>query len=556
MLNKILDKFRFRDTYTEPTHVIDNPDTFKWDGECDLAVAGFGGAGAAAALEAHEQGLETVVFDRFKGGGATAISGGIFYAGGGTRLQKESGYEDSSENMFNYLKLEVQGAVSDETLKDFCDKSVINFDWMEGHGVPFDASFCSFKTSYPPDDKFFYYSGNESFPPYSDVATPAPRGHRGHRKGMSGAAIFEPMRDSVMRKKIQVETNSRVVALLSDTEGRVIGLKTIRLSGKVSRFVHNALYTFQFLTRYGALFWPPLFSVLNVLAEKIETTFGDSRYIRARKGVVMSTGGFYVNQKWIKEHAPDYVGGSPLGTISDDGSGISLAIDMGAKTELMDSVSAWRFINPPMAFTKGVIVGPSGQRICNEMLYGAQLGEQMMKKHEGKGYVILDDKTYKSTLADLKLDRALWFHVMLGAFYLWLGNKKDDTLAGLARKLDIDPNAMVKTIEDYNAVAASDEPDSLGKPKSNMPVLGDGPYHAIDASYHYFFVPCPSLTLGGLKVDEKSGLTVREDGSEIPGLYAAGRTAVGIPSRGYVSGLSIADCIYSGRRAAQHAATT
>ena len=33
------------------------------------------------------------------------------------------------------------------------------------------------------------------------------------------------------------------------------------------------------------------------------------------------------------------------------------------------------------------------------------------------------------------------------------------------------------------------------------------------------------------------------------GLYAAGRTALGIPSHLYISGLSLADCVFSGRRA-------
>jgi 3-oxo-5alpha-steroid 4-dehydrogenase len=59
------------------------------------------------------------------------------------------------------------------------------------------------------------------------------------------------------------------------------------------------------------------------------------------------------------------------------------------------------------------------------------------------------------------------------------------------------------------------------------------------------------LTLGGLKVDEFTGMVQREDGSTIPGLYAAGRSAVGICSNVYVSGLAYADCIYSGRRVAR-----
>jgi 3-oxo-5alpha-steroid 4-dehydrogenase len=63
------------------------------------------------------------------------------------------------------------------------------------------------------------------------------------------------------------------------------------------------------------------------------------------------------------------------------------------------------------------------------------------------------------------------------------------------------------------------------------------------------------LTLGGLVVAEDTGRVRRADGTAVPGLYAAGRSAVGLCSRSYVSGLSLADCVFAGRRAGQHAAT-
>ena len=59
--------------------------------------------------------------------------------------------------------------------------------------------------------------------------------------------------------------------------------------------------------------------------------------------------------------------------------------------------------------------------------------------------------------------------------------------------------------------------------------------------------------MGGLAVDEATGQVKGEQGDLIKGLYAAGRTAVGIPSYLYMSGLSIADCIFSGLRAADDA---
>ena len=63
-----------------------------------------------------------------------------------------------------------------------------------------------------------------------------------------------------------------------------------------------------------------------------------------------------------------------------------------------------------------------------------------------------------------------------------------------------------------------------------------------------------AITLGGLKVSEESGRVLTANGAEIQGLYAVGRAAVGIPSARYISGLSLADCVFSGRRAARHAA--
>ena len=82
-----------------------------------------------------------------------------------------------------------------------------------------------------------------------------------------------------------------------------------------------------------------------------------------------------------------------------------------------------------------------------------------------------------------------------------------------------------------------------------MSALEHPPLHAIDISVHSRYFPMPMLTLGGLRVDEadRRGASART-AALIEGLYAAGRTAVGICSNVYVSGLAYADCIFSGRR--------
>ena len=78
-------------------------DNSQWDDQADVVVVGFGGAGGAAALQARQLGADVLVIDRFGGGGATAYSGGVIYAGG-TAQQREAGYEDTPENMFEWIR--------------------------------------------------------------------------------------------------------------------------------------------------------------------------------------------------------------------------------------------------------------------------------------------------------------------------------------------------------------------------------------------------------------------------------------------------------------------
>ena len=97
--------------------------------------------------------------------------------------------------------------------------------------------------------------------------------------------------------------------------------------------------------------------------------------------------------------------------------------------------------------------------------------------------------------------------------------------------------------------------DPAGKPAELVRAQDQPPFSLIDCSVRpRLAYPAPMLTLGGLVVAEGTGQVCRADGTPVPGLYAAGRTAVGLCSHSYVSGLSLADCVFSGRRAGRHAA--
>ena len=92
--------------------VIHDPDQYPWDRTVDVAVVGLGIAGASAALEAAYHGVDVLALDRLAGGGASGLSGGVVYAGCGTRQQREAGIEDTPDNMYEYLKIQVGGVVS------------------------------------------------------------------------------------------------------------------------------------------------------------------------------------------------------------------------------------------------------------------------------------------------------------------------------------------------------------------------------------------------------------------------------------------------------------
>jgi 3-oxo-5alpha-steroid 4-dehydrogenase len=135
-----------------------------------------------------------------------------------------------------------------------------------------------------------------------------------------------------------------------------------------------------------------------------------------------------------------------------------------------------------------------------------------------------------------------------------LGGTKRGRAARLARKTGIDAAALEATIAAHDAALASGAPDAVGKTEELRRPIGTGTLYAVNMAMANRHALTKFMTLGGLRVDEDSGAVVREDGSAIPGLYAAGMTAVGLHSNGYISGLSLGDGVFSGRRAARAAA--
>jgi 3-oxo-5alpha-steroid 4-dehydrogenase len=508
----------------------------------DLIVVGMGAAGVCAAIEAAERGLDVLIVDRFAGGGATAISGGVVYAGGGTSIQHEAGIGDSPEAMFQYLKLETQGVVSDDTLRRFCETSPEMIEWLRQHGVPFEASLCPDKTSYPSNDYYLYYSGNESFSPFKEAARPAPRGHRAVGKGLPGANFFSPLKSAARAAGVTLLANTRAGHLIGDDDA-VTGLAVRHLKPGLTASLHLALE--RWAVRINP-YVPRWARRLRRLGDRLHRRFAQDLELKA-DAVALTSGGFIYNRKRVRSEAPNYRRGMPLGTVGCDGSGIAMGEAMGGQTQAMNRISAWRFINPPLSFAQGILVDAQGKRFVNEALYGAALGEAIVEQAQGQAYLILDDQLVRSTRSQLGRGKTHWFQTAPALLNLWFGARKAQSLNALAAQLKIDPETLSSSVKDYNELGS----DPMGKPDDFRAQLTQGPFRAVDCSITSKWFPLPTLTLGGLVVDEASGQVLRKDNTPIQGLYAAGRAALGVCSRQYVSGLSIADCVFSGRRIGQ-----
>lgn len=529
--------------------------TEEWDATADVVVVGYGGAGVAAALAARESGADVLALDRYLGGGATNLSGGVVYAGGGTRIQRAAGVDDDAENMFSYLQREVGDAVSEETLRRFCAQSPAMIDWLTGHGVPFDPSLCPFKTSYPTDDYYLYFSGSENSGGFREAAAPRPRGHRAHGPGVSGKKLYGPLAASAAAHGVRLRTGTRVTGLVVEA-GRVVGVEAVT----VDHASPGVRRRFAALTRISAkpgVYHQGLRAAMQRLIARIERRHGRPIRVRARSGVILSTGGFIANGAMVREHAPDYPWhqGLPLGTAGDDGSGIALGRSVGGATDRMDSLSNWRFIAPPSAYLGALAVDVHGRRMVDESRYGAALGAAIAEAPRHRAWLLVDADLAARARRQIG-EQTVWFQRLQLERLLRIGSVSAATVEEAATRAGIDPAGLRRTVDAHNGAIAQGLPDPLGKPDDLRSPARTAPFTLLDISFtDRLGYPMPMLTLGGLVVDEETGAVRTEQGEAVDGLYAAGRTAVGICSNSYVSGLSLADCIFSGRRAGAAAAS-
>lgn len=112
-----------------PLSPVGLPET--WDAESDVVIAGFGGAGAAAAWEALNAGATVTILEKQgKAGGSTNICGGLIYMGGGTPTQVAAGFNETTDNYYQYLVAATGPGVSEDHCRVMADESLDLYHWL------------------------------------------------------------------------------------------------------------------------------------------------------------------------------------------------------------------------------------------------------------------------------------------------------------------------------------------------------------------------------------------------------------------------------------------
>jgi 3-oxosteroid 1-dehydrogenase len=522
--------------------------------EFDVIVAGSGAAGMTAALTAARRGATVVVLEKTGVfGGSTARSGGGIWAPGNVVLRK-AGIPDTPEEASAYLAYvtgdDVPAELRDALLEhgpDMLDlvlaMTPLRLAWVPGYAdyypeAPGGRACGRSIEPVPFDGKVLGAELGRLNKPYLPVPagvavtqadyrwlTLGPRHPRamlagakvavrlarsrllGHRMISLGQALAAGLRAGLAASGVPVWLDTPMTGLII-TDGRVTGV----------RAVHD----------------------------------GTPTVIRARRGVLVATGGFERNEEMRRRYQRSPIGTDwTTGAVGNTGDGIMAGQELGAATGLMDD--AWW--GPTIPLPSGpyfclaerslpgcLLVNGAGERFVNE---SAPYVDAVHAMYEGNtaenphipAWLVFDQR-YRDqyVFAGRPPGRPLprrWYEA--GAVF----QARD--LAGLADAIGVDPSALAKTVTRFNDFARTghDEDFSRGasaydryygdprcRPNPNLAPLAKPPFYAAA------IVPGDLGTKGGLRTDARARV-LREDGSVIDGLYAAGNASAAVMGHSY-----------------------
>ncbi len=539
----------------------------------DVVVIGAGGAGMTAALAARTHGLDTVLLEKSPYfGGSTARSGGGVWIPGNYAL-RDAGQADAPERSKQYLESIVGDVVPQVRRDTYIDRgpevmdfikatTPVRFAWVPDYSdyhpeAPGGRSAGRSVEPVPLDASKLGVELERLHPPYSKAPANLIVTQADFRKISLGLRTMRgplTMVKVLLRRLVSLALGRKMYAMGS---ALAIGLRKGLLDAEIP--VHHDTELVDLLIEDGR--------VVGVTVRQA----GAIREVRARRGVILGSGGFERNLELREKHQPspasiDWTTGSEFNT----GAGLLAGVAAGADTDLLDD--AWW--GPTIPLPSGpwfclaernlpgsIIVNAAGQRYMNEALpyveavHEIHRGEATGVTHVPSWMVI--DQRYRNRYLFAGLSPRQPFP---GRWYKMGTVKKAATLAELATQIDVPADALAQTVDRFNGFAATGVDADFHRGESaydkyySDPTVTPNPsLHAIDQGPFYAvkIVPGDLGTKGGLVTDERARV-LRADGSAIPGLYAAGNVSSAVMGRTYAGpGATIGPALTFGYLAAE-----
>lgn len=524
------------------------------DPEFDVVVAGSGAAGMTAALTAARHGLSVVVIEKTAHfGGSTARSGGGLWVPGNAVL-KRAGVRDTPEQARTYLAHVAGDCVAPQRqhallehgpamLDLVLSATPVDFAWVPNYADYYPEApggLASGRTiePVPLDGRVLGTELSALNPPY----LPAP-------DGMAITAADYRWLSLGTRHPRAIWTTAKVAVRMART--KALRRRTISLGQALAAGLRAGLAS------AGVPVWldTPLTGLLisgGTVTGVQATRDGDPVTIRARRGVLLATGGFERNAAMRAEYQRQPIGTDwTVGSPGNTGDGIVAGQRAGGALDLMDD--AWW--GPSIPLTGGpffclserslpgcILVNAAGQRFVNEAAPYVDAVHAMYDRHtDDKPHIpawLIIDQRYRNSyvFAGLPPRKPLprrWYAA--GTVY------RAGTLGDLAGQIGISADGLTETVERFNGFARSGKDEDFGRgdsaydryygdprcrPNPNLAPLAQPPFYAIK------IVPGDLGTKGGLRTDERARV-LRQDGSPIPGLYAAGNASAAVMGHSY-----------------------
>lgn len=528
----------------------------KWDQEFDVIVVGSGASGFAAATTATLEGLDTLLIEKENVfGGASAYSGGGIWIPN-NRYLMEAGVGDSYEEAKLYLDTTVGERTPDVIKETYLKKGVEMLDYFHNKAQHM---------------RFFYAKD------YSDYYAHLPGG-KAHGRSIEPHIFdlrklgewYPLMRKAAMDTKGFVMTGQdfKHINMITRTmEGKfrslTLGMRLVRskLTGAKLASLGQALMARMALSykeAKGKLWVNTAFEDFMVEDSRVigiqVKREGETQFLRAKKGVILSSGGFSRDEEKREKYLPKPTKvewtSVPPGQTGDI---ITPAEKLGAKFDLMDRV--WGapsiinhngqpfFLVAERAIPRMIIVDQDGNRYLNEAKPYHEFVDDMYAHNEKTGgkavhsWLIIDREAKKRYLFGGQFPGQEFPKEYFEHNIVYSG----DTVETLAEKISMKPESLRATIDRFNGFARNGKDEDFGRgdvpydnyygdpsiaKNPNLDPFDKGPFYAIRV------YPGDISTKGGVEIDEHARV-MKEDGTPIEGVYAAGNCSAAIMGTTY-----------------------